>query len=165
MISFVTFFYTAGPLVWGILLVSVLMWLLILRAYWRQYLLYPDLKCSAQKLFQHQQAVTPWQQTQLAGAWLNQASQQLEQGMGWIKVFIQILPFLGLLGTVDGMIESFTQLERLNVQQQLSGGISRALLTTLAGLVTSLSGLYLAHNLERRNEGLLTRLRTQLTRT
>lgn len=163
MISFVTFFYSAGPLVWGILLVSVLMWLLILRTYWRQYQLYPDLKRSAQKLRQHQLAVTPWQQIQLASAWLNQASQQLDQGMAWIRVFILILPFLGLLGTVDGMIESFTQLERLNVQQQLSGGISRALLTTLAGLVTSLSGLYLAHNLNRRNQGLLVRLRTQLT--
>lgn len=163
MISFFSFFYTAGPLVWGILFVSVLMWLLILRTYWRQYLLYPDLKRSAQKLRQHQLAVAPWQQIQLAGAWLNQASQQLDQGMAWIRVFIQILPFLGLLGTVDGMIESFTQLERLNVQQQLSGGISRALLTTLAGLVTSLSGLYLAHNLNRRNQGLLARLRTQLT--
>lgn len=66
---------------------------------------------------------------------------------------------LGLLGTVDGMIVSFTQLDKMNVQQQLAGGISQALLTTLAGLVTSLSGLYLAHNLNRRNQIIIDQFR------
>ena len=159
MAMLLQFFYQAGMLVWMIILLSVVMWGLILTVYWRQRYIQPQLQTSLQAISLHQLNLPFWHQQQLLKAWLSQATLMLDCGMPWIRICIQILPFLGLLGTVDGMIVSFTQLDKMNVQQQLAGGISQALLTTLAGLVTSLSGLYLAHNLNRRNQIIIDQFR------
>ena len=52
-------------------------------------------------------------------------------------VLASTLPLLGLLGTVLGMIETFSVLTERGVGQvdSLAGGISQALITTQAGLL------------------------------
>ena len=69
----------------------------------------------------------------------------------FIKTLTGVLPLLGLLGTVDGMIDNFSVLSSsLGVSELFSNGIAQALLTTLAGLVTGLSGLYFCHHLTKK---------------
>ena len=46
----------------------------------------------------------------------------------------------------------------------LTGGISAALLTTLAGLVTALPGVFAVHRLERRTDRLADKVRARLRR-
>lgn len=72
----------------------------------------------------------------------------------WARVIVALLPLLGLLGTVTGMIESFETLSAAGGSDPggLTGGISAALLTTLAGLVTALPGVFAVHRLERRTD-------------
>ena len=63
-----------------------------------------------------------------------------------------MLPLLGLLGTVTGMITTFdlmTVFGNAN-PRELSRGIDRALVSTISGLVTAISGLYFASLLEGR---------------
>ncbi len=50
------------------------------------------------------------------------------------------MPILGLLGTVTGMIATFSviELQGTGDAQSMAGGISEALVTTQAGLVASL---------------------------
>lgn len=156
------FILRVGPLVWGIIGLSTIMWWLIVRSYANQN--------HSRQQFDH--ALSQYKQCaanlsnkayqQVCTTWLSQAEQQLNQGLAWISVMVKILPLLGLLGTVDGMIESFRQLDQLDIQRQLSGGISQALLTTLCGLVTALSGLYFVHNLNQRKLRHLAQLRAQL---
>ena len=62
---------------------------------------------------------------------------------------------LGLLGTVDGMMECFEQLNNDDVLNAVSNGISQAMLTTLAGLLAAISGMYLAYNLKRQQQKLV----------
>jgi len=60
-----------------------------------------------------------------------------------IRTLIMICPLLGLLGTVTGMIEVFealTQGESENIRS-IAAGFSKAIISTLAGLVSALSGL------------------------
>ncbi|MBN1638335.1 MAG: MotA/TolQ/ExbB proton channel family protein, partial [Ignavibacteriales bacterium] len=64
----------------------------------------------------------------------------LERGLIWISTFIAIAPMLGFTGTVQGMIEAF---DAIAEQNQISpsivaGGIAKALLTTLFGLVVAI---------------------------
>ena len=69
-----------------------------------------------------------------------------------ISVITAILPMLGLLGTVIGMIKIFevmTVFGSGNVRG-MAEGISQALVTTMAGLITALSGVYFAGDLEAR---------------
>ena len=84
----------------------------------------------------------------------------------WAKVLVAIMPLLGLLGTVAGMIECFETLsaQAQNDHQTLTGGISAALLTTLAGLVCALPGLVAVHRIERRASHLVDQVRARLRR-
>jgi biopolymer transport protein ExbB len=65
---------------------------------------------------------------------------QLEKNLAVLGTIAVIAPLLGLLGTVTGMIKSFTTiaLEGTGDPQQLAGGISEALLTTATGLTIAI---------------------------
>jgi len=67
----------------------------------------------------------------------------LEKGLGVIETVASIAPLLGLLGTVTGMIKVFTVISEkgLGQTQDLSGGISEALITTVAGLSIGIPAL------------------------
>jgi biopolymer transport protein ExbB len=69
-----------------------------------------------------------------------------------IKAITTVLPLLGLLGTVTGMIAIFEVLKVFGTgnTQGMASGISRALLPTIAGLVTALAGLFFSTDLDRR---------------
>ncbi|MGF1909520.1 MotA/TolQ/ExbB proton channel family protein [Vibrio kasasachensis] len=156
------FLHAAGPLVWGIIGFSMVMWWLIARAYQNQTRCRISFESSLNSQREQHERVSMKAYQHICRAWLNQAEQQLNQGIEWITVLVKLLPLLGLLGTVDGMIDSFQQLDQLDIQRQLSGGISQALLTTLSGLVTSLSGLYFVHNLNQRKRRYYATFRSQL---
>jgi biopolymer transport protein ExbB len=70
--------------------------------------------------------------------------------IGWLGT---ILPMLGLLGTVSGMITTFQDLAITTSRQVLSQGLSEALWTTEVGLLGALPLLAVHH--------LLTRLKTR----
>ena len=57
-----------------------------------------------------------------------------------LSTIISLAPLLGILGTVVGIIDSFEAISKLgtNSPQAVSGGISKALITTAAGLSLSI---------------------------
>jgi biopolymer transport protein ExbB len=62
---------------------------------------------------------------------------RLEQRLSYIALIGTVAPMVGLLGTVDGMVQSFQVIAQSDTQPkpaQLAGGISMALITTLVGL-------------------------------
>ena len=64
-----------------------------------------------------------------------------------------IAPLLGLLGTVVGMIDVFTQITTVGTgnANAIAGGISEALLTTAAGLIVAIPALVMHRYLHRSN--------------
>jgi len=69
------------------------------------------------------------------------------------KVIVAVAPLLGLLGTVSGMIETFSALGDMTLFSQsggIAGGISQALLTTQFGLSIAIPGLVMRNFLEMR---------------
>ena len=64
---------------------------------------------------------------------------RLERGLVWISLFISLAPMLGFMGTVIGMIAAFDNIQAQNDISPaiVAGGISVALLTTLAGLIVA----------------------------
>ena len=64
----------------------------------------------------------------------------LEKGLTWIALFIALAPMLGFTGTVIGMIEAFDAIEVAGDMSPgvVAGGIGKALLTTLFGLVVAI---------------------------
>ena len=156
------FLSTAGPFVWGIMGTSIVMWWMIARCYTNQSRGFHKISTdSISKLFSDHN-LNDKEYRHVCRTFLNQSEQRLNSGIAWVSVLVKLLPLLGLLGTVDGMISSFQQLDQWDIQRQLSGGISQALLTTLSGLVTSLSGLYFVHNLQQRKRRCLATLRLKI---
>ena len=78
-----------------------------------------------------------------------------------IMVLCSAAPLLGLLGTVTGMIETFDVIRGVGTgnPRALASGISEALITTQAGLLVALPGLFAALALRRQarrlHQGLL----------
>lgn len=64
----------------------------------------------------------------------------MDRSRGWLATMIQIAPLLGLIGTVQGMIQCFMNIERSAATDPrlLAGGIYTALITTFAGLLIAI---------------------------
>ena len=75
--------------------------------------------------------------------WGIQQAAHLERGLEVIAVVASIAPMLGLMGTVMGMVVTFDaiQSQGLGNVDALAGGISQALMTTLAGLAVGIPSL------------------------
>lgn len=150
--SLLDFFETGGPVFSAVLITSILLWILILERYWFFFIIFPE------KL---DEIVTQWKQRKDHSSWyalrireglLADISIATRQFLIPIKAITSILPLIGLLGTVTGMIAIFDVLNVFGTgnTQGMASGISRALLPTIAGLVTALAGLYFSSDLDRR---------------
>jgi biopolymer transport protein ExbB len=69
---------------------------------------------------------------------------KLEHRLSFLSLVGAIAPMVGLLGTVDGMVQTFQAIARSNAQpkaSELAEGISMALITTLVGLVIAIPAI------------------------
>jgi len=73
--------------------------------------------------------------------------QKLEYGLGTVKIIASIAPLIGLLGTVVGVLTAFDAIAKqgLGDPSVFSGGISVALITTVAGLIVAIPH-YIGYN-------------------
>lgn len=81
----------------------------------------------------------------------------LQKGLTIISVTAATSPLLGLLGTVSGMIATFSMITVAGSgdAKPLAGGISEALITTLFGLIVAIPSLLIHSFLSRRVKGIL----------
>lgn len=65
----------------------------------------------------------------------------LEKNLVWLSTVIAIAPMLGFTGTVAGMVDAFDAIAAANdiSPSIVAGGISKALLTTLFGLIVAMT--------------------------
>jgi biopolymer transport protein ExbB len=71
----------------------------------------------------------------------DEESIKLHQKIGWLALISNVAPMMGLLGTVSGMVEAFNTIASSGGQAspaELAGGISKALLTTMFGLIVAI---------------------------
>lgn len=90
----------------------------------------------------------------------------LERYLSPLGTIAAISPLLGLLGTVSGMIRSFTAITANGVPNPavLAGGISEALVATAAGLTVAIPSLIAYRYLRGRVEGLVVKIEKESTR-
>lgn len=83
---------------------------------------------------------------------VSRVRQQAEQNVSLTKAMVALAPLLGLLGTVTGMVQVFDimALSSGADAQAMSGGVSRATIPTMAGMVASLSGILFTTSMDRR---------------
>ena len=147
-----SFFGKGGPVLVGVFVLSLFLWVLILERYWFIYRVYPKRLEIIVQQWQRRRERSSWFALKIRDGLLSEISVALKHNLIPIQALTGILPLLGLLGTVTGMISIF---EVLNVfgtsnARGMAEGISRALLPTTAGLVTSIIGIYFSADLNKR---------------
>jgi biopolymer transport protein ExbB len=143
---------SGGLVLWAILIASILMWTMIIERYFFVYFIHPN---QAEKLLAVWQLRTDrksWYAQKIRQGMIAESSASLKQYLMYIRTLISALPMLGLLGTVDGMIQTFDVLTVFGTgnARGMAGGISLALITTMGGLLAALSGMYFSTQLEQR---------------
>ena len=90
----------------------------------------------------------------------------LEHYLSPLGTIAAISPLLGLLGTVSGMIRSFTAITANGVPNPavLAGGISEALVATAAGLTVAIPSLIAYRYLRGRVDGLVVKIEKESIR-
>ena len=71
----------------------------------------------------------------------DEESIKLHQKVGWLSLIANVAPMMGLLGTVSGMVDAFNEIASSGGQAspaELADGISKALLTTMFGLIVAI---------------------------
>jgi biopolymer transport protein TolQ len=90
-----------------------------------------------------------------------QAAMRLEGRMGVVATALTTAPFLGLLGTIWGIMDAFSGLMRATTDQGLAAlapGVSSALVTTIAGLLVAVPSIVGYNYLVNRIRGMIVRL-------
>ena len=159
------FFEKGGPVVLLIFLVSIFMWLLIIERYWFYFHRYPLLRTKIVKKWKQRHDHTSWYATKIREGFITELSVSLKHNLLPIKTLTSILPLLGLFGTVTAMISVFDVLNVFGTSNAkgMADGISRALLSTAAGLATSIVGIYFGADLKKRAKEQELRVKELLT--
>ncbi|MCD6423273.1 MAG: MotA/TolQ/ExbB proton channel family protein [Elusimicrobia bacterium] len=81
----------------------------------------------------------------------------LEKNLSTIAVLAKVAPLLGLLGTVTGMVSTFTSISMYGTSdpQALAKGISQALITTQAGLIVAIPALFFHNYMVRKTDDVM----------
>lgn len=135
-----------------ILIASIIMWAMIAERYIFIYFTHPKQVTKVIDLWQQRSERSSWYAQQIRRGMIAQNAAALKQYLMPIRTLVMALPMLGLLGTVDGMIQTFDVLTVFGTgnARGMAGGISIALITTMGGLLTALSGMYFSTQLEQR---------------
>ncbi len=94
---------------------------------------------------------TSWEAGQIRRMLVSRVRLDLERRLKSIETLVKVCPMFGLLGTVTGMIEVFDVMAVAGSgnARGMAGGVSKATLPTMAGMVGALSGMLFSVQLRR----------------
>jgi biopolymer transport protein ExbB len=141
-----------GDILLLILVMAFVMWSLLCERIYYIYVLYPQHLRRAIRLWEARTDKLSWYALQYREHLRHRISAHLERGFPLIGTIIKICPLLGLLGPVAGMLEVFDALAATgaNNPRSMAAGVSKATVSTLAGMVVAIFGLLGSKFIERR---------------
>ena len=148
--AFYSFFETGGDVLYLILAATVLMWTLIIERLWFFRQSYPRLAQRVEADWHRRRDRSSWHALRIRRLLISELRVELRRFLPLIRTLITLCPLLGLLGTTTGMIEVYDvlALAGTGTPRAMAAGVSKAMVTTMAGLVAALSGVFFASRLE-----------------
>ncbi|MBL4670753.1 MAG: MotA/TolQ/ExbB proton channel family protein [Arenicella sp.] len=148
------FMELGGPVLYLIALLLVVMWYMIIERIF--YIRGPHQRAvkAALDQWEARSERNSWAAHQVREQLVSTVGSKLKENLSMIQACVALAPLFGLLGTVTGMIEVF-QVMAINGTSNaraMAGGVSRATVPTMAGMVAALSGLFLSFWLQRKAE-------------
>ena len=146
------FFEAGGSILWWVLIVTILMWTFIIERLWYFRAVHPHHVQEAVDLWKARSDQDSWYAKRIRERLISDVAINANRFITLIKSLIAVLPLIGLLGTVTGMIQVFDVMAVMGTgnAREMAGGVSAATLPTMAGMVAALSGLYFGTSLDRK---------------
>lgn len=146
------FFEAGGDVLYGILFVTILMWTFIIERLWFFFLVLPGRVKQVKASWDSRSDTSSWYARQIRQALISEINLESRRYLLVVKTLMAVLPLLGLLGTVTGMISVFDVMAFAGTgnARLMAAGVSKATIPTMSGLVAALSGLYFATWFEQR---------------
>lgn len=145
------FINLGGTVLLVLFFVAVYMWVLISeRIYFYKFIL-NDFIDTSFVAYKSLMGNDDWINNKIKDMSLADINLKKNKNLSQIKGLVALCPLLGLLGTVTGMIEVFDVMAFTGTgnPRLMAGGISKATLPTMTGLVISITGLFAITFLER----------------
>lgn len=143
-----------GPVLYLIALLLLVMWFMILERIFYFRGAHKKAVKNAIQQWEDRPERRSWAARQVRLELVSSVGVKMRENLPMIQACVALAPLFGLLGTVTGMIEVF-QVMAINGTSDaraMAGGVSRATVPTMAGMVAALSGLFLSFWLQRRYE-------------
>ena len=133
-----------GSVLWLIAILVFAMWAMIFERIWFFSYGYNQYISVQSQKWNNRSDKTSWHALQIREKIISQAKIEISKNLSIIQTCVMLAPLFGLLGTVTGMIEVF-QVMAFNGggdARAMAGGVSKATLPTMAGMVVALSGVF-----------------------
>lgn len=146
------FLELGGWVLFGLLIVSIWLWALIVERFLYLWFFFPAFSRKIISRWSKREDKTSWYAHKIRATYVSMVGQNLRFNLNMIKVLVALCPFIGIMGTVTGMIQVFDTMATLGTgnARAMASGISKATIPTMAGLVIALSGLVFSSILEGR---------------
>ena len=133
-----------GNVLWLIAILLFVMWALIFERAWYFYSGWKKDAAEAIAIWEGRSERKSWAAHQVRRKLIAEAQDRINTFLPVIKTLVSLCPLLGLLGTVTGMIEVFNIMAVTGGgdAKSMAGGVSRATIPTMAGMVAALSGVF-----------------------
>jgi biopolymer transport protein ExbB len=137
-----TFMEAGGQVLYLIAAATFVMWALIFERTWYLNREHKDDGGAALTYWEGRSERNSWSAHMIRQGLISEVNARLSSNMSFITTLISLLPLLGLLGTVTGMVQVF---EAMNTSggnaRTMAAGVSAATIPTMSGMVATLSGV------------------------
>jgi biopolymer transport protein ExbB len=142
--TILAFMDKGGNVLWLIAIVLFVMWTLIFERIWFFNFVWRKECFEIINAWEGRPERKSWNAKQVRARLLSISRQDIHANLNLITTLVALCPLLGLLGTVTGMIEVFNVMAVTGGgdAKSMAGGVERATVPTMAGMVAALSGLF-----------------------
>jgi len=149
--TILAFMDKGGNVLWLIAILVFVMWTLIFERLWFFFFVWRSEVYEVISAWEARPERKSWNAKQVRSRLLSVANEDIHTNLNVITTLVALCPLLGLLGTVTGMIEVFNVMAVTGGgdAKSMAGGVERATIPTMAGMVAALSGLFANTYLQR----------------
>jgi biopolymer transport protein ExbB len=144
------FMLRGGPVLWIIAWLLLVKWSLVFERVWYLNTTHKANVKATLAAWNARSDTKSWSAHQIRTMMISKISLDVRNTLPIIEVLVTICPLLGLIGTFTGMIEVFFVMAVTGGgdAKSMAGGVSKATIPTMAGMVGAISGIFASNYLK-----------------
>ena len=142
--TILAFMDKGGNVLWLIAILLFVMWTLIFERLWFFNFVWRKEVFEIINTWESRSERNSWNAKMIRQRLLSVSREDIHANLDLITTLVALCPLLGLLGTVTGMIEVFNVMAVTGGgdAKSMAGGVEKATIPTMAGMVAALAGLF-----------------------